>query len=152
MILFADDTNLFCSHKNLSSLTNIVNCEIAKVSEWFKANKLSINMKKSNYMIFKSRQKCLREDLSIVLNGHVIDRINEVAFLGVILDEHVSWKSHISHVARNISKSIGMIYKASFCLSKSSLRMLYYSLTYPYLQYCVIVWGSTYISFKSKTD
>ncbi len=69
LILFADDTNLFCSHKNLFSLTNIVNCEIAKVSEWFKAKKLSINMKKSNYMIFKSRQKCLREDFSIVLNG-----------------------------------------------------------------------------------
>jgi hypothetical protein len=144
MILFADDTiNLFCSHKDFSSLGNIINSEIEKLSEWFKANKLSINIKKSNYMIFKPRQKGLVNDLSITLNGHIIDRVKEVAFLGVILDEHFSWKPHISQVARKISKSIGIIYKASFSLSKSSLFKLYYSLVYPYLQYCLIVWGST---------
>jgi hypothetical protein len=53
-------------------------------------------------------------DLSIMINGLVIDRVEEVVFLGVILDEHISWKPHISHVARKISKSIGIIYKASF--------------------------------------
>ena len=62
-------------------------------------------------------------------------------FLGVILDENLSWKSHFSHIANKISKSIGVIYKASFCLPLESLRTLYYSTIYPYLQYCVIVWG-----------
>jgi hypothetical protein len=81
-----------------------------------------------------------------MINGCVIDRVKEVVFLGVILDEHISWKPHISHVARKISKSIGIIYKASFFLSKSSLCKLYYSLVYPYLQYCITVWGSTYPS------
>ena len=57
---------------------------------------------------------------------------------------YLSWKPHISQVARKISKSIGIIHKASFSLSKSSLLKLYYSLVYPYLQYCLIVWGSTY--------
>ena len=65
-------------------------------------------------------------------------------FLGVILDENLSWKSHFSHIANKISKSIGVIYKASFCLPLESLRILYYSMIYPYLQYCVIVWGLTY--------
>ena len=51
-----------------------------------------------------------------------------------------------SHVARNISKSIGIIYKASFCLYRQALRTLYYALVYPYLHYCVTVWGSTYPS------
>ena len=64
----------------------------------------------------------------------------------MILDEHLSWKAHISHVANKISKSVGIIYRASFCLFKSSLRTLYYSLVYPYLQYCITVWGSTYPS------
>jgi hypothetical protein len=81
-----------------------------------------------------------------MINGCVIDRVKEVVFLGVILDEHISWKPHISHVARKISKSIGIIYKASFFLSKSSLCKLYYLLVYPYLQYCFTVWGSTYPS------
>ena len=104
LILFADDTNFF-SHNDLYSLTNIVNCEIERLSEWFKANKLSINIKKSNYMIFKPRQKIIHNDFSIMLNDCAIDRVKEIVFLGVILDEHISWKPHISHVARKISKS-----------------------------------------------
>ena len=95
-------------------------------------------------MIFKPRQIELVNDLSITLNGHIIDRVKEVAFLCDILDEHLSWKPHISQVARKISKSISIIHKTSFSLSKSSLFKLYYSLVYPYLHYCLIVWGSTY--------
>ena len=72
--------------------------------------------------------------------------MKETVFLGVILDEHLSWKPHILSVSRKISKSIGIIYKSSFCLPKTSLRSLYYSLVYPYLTYCVSVWGSTYQS------
>ena len=67
-------------------------------------------------------------------------------FLGVILDKNLSWKPHILNVSRKISKSIGIIYKASFCLPSTALVTLYYSLVYPYLMYCVSVWGSTYKS------
>ena len=67
-------------------------------------------------------------------------------FLGVILDENLSWKPHILNVSRKISKSIGIIYKASFCLPSTALVTIYYSLIYPYLMYCVSVWGSTYKS------
>ena len=67
-------------------------------------------------------------------------------FLGVILDQNLSWKSHIHNVARKISKTLGIIYKASFCLNEASLCTLYFSLVYPYLCYCVGVWGSTYPS------
>ena len=105
LILFADDTNVFFSHNDFSSLTNIVNCEIERLSEWFKANKLSINTKKSNYTIFKPRQKrILHNDLSIMINGRVIDRVKEIVFLGVILDEHISWKPHISRCPNTLTQ------------------------------------------------
>ena len=103
-----------------------------KLSEWFKANMLSINIKKSNHMVLKHRQKRLNFDLLLMLNGHKIDLIKEVVSLGVILNEHISWKPHSSHVARKISKSIAIIHKSSFCLSKSCLYTLYYALIYPY--------------------
>ena len=65
----------------------------------------------------------------------------------MIIDEALSWKSHVTNVARKIAKSVGIICKASFCLSSiSSLYTLYYSLVYPYFVYCIFVWGSTYIS------
>ena len=63
-----------------------------------------------------------------------------------VLDEHLSWKPQIQNVPRKVSKSVGIIYKSNFCLNKTSLCTLYYSLVYPYLHYCATVWGSTYQS------
>jgi hypothetical protein len=97
-------------------------------------------------MIFRPKQKSCNVYVNIVLSSHQIYLINEVSFLGIILDEHLSWKSHISHVTRKMSKSIGISKMASFYLSKSTLLTLYYSLVYPYMQYCILVWGSTYPS------
>ena len=103
-ILFADDTNLFLSHNDLSFMMNTINSELLKLSEWFKANKLSINIQKSSYMIFKTRQKRYIPEFSIEINNTKIKRVNEVVFLGVVLDENLSWKPHISHTSRKISK------------------------------------------------
>ncbi len=143
LILFADDTNIFFSD-DMSQLMNVVNSQMEKISEWFRANMLSLNEKKSNFMIFRPRQKRQTIELLLKINGQKIDNVKETMFLGVILDEHMSWKSQISHIASKISKSIGIIYKSSFYLSKSALRTLYYALIYLYIQYCIIIWGSTY--------
>ena len=89
MVLFADDTNVFYSHNDSSYLTNIMNTELRKLSDWFKANKLSINVAKSKYMIFKPRQK----SHPIEVNSYKLEKVVVVVFLGVILDEHLSWKS-----------------------------------------------------------
>ena len=147
-ILFADDTNIFYSHKDQNYLMEIVNTELNKLSScaWFQANKLSISIKKSNFILFKTKQNRRKLDLHFSINENEIDRVHEVLFLGVILDEHFSWKPQIQNVARKISKSIGIICKSSFYLNKNSLCTLYYSLVYPYLHYCASVWGSTYQS------
>ena len=92
VILFADDRNVFYSHIDSSILTRVLKSEIDKLSEWFKANKLSLNLDKTKYMSFKSKQK--KESLNI--NNCEIKQVNEVVFLGVILDEHLSWKPQIA--------------------------------------------------------
>ena len=97
-------------------------------------------------MVFRPRQRRQTLDLSINIDKNNIECVKETVFLGVVLDEHLSWKPDIINVSRKISKSIGIIYKSSFCLPKTSLRSLYYTLVYPYLIYCVSVWGSTYHS------
>ena len=97
-------------------------------------------------MIFKPKQKKCYINPKIALNNYEIDLVNEASFLGVILDEHLTWKSHIAQTSRKISKSVGIIKKASFYLHTRALVMLYYSLVYPYMQYCILVWGSTYPS------
>ena len=73
-----------------------------------------------------------------------MNKVKEVNFLGVILGETLSGKPHISQVASKVSKSVGVIHKSSFCLTRTALCTLYYSLIYSYLQYCMLEWGSTY--------
>ena len=74
----------------------IVNYELKKLSSWFQANKLSINIKKkSNFTLFQTKQNRQKLDLHFSINDIEIDRVNEVLLLGVILDEHLSWKSQI---------------------------------------------------------
>ena len=80
--------------------------------------------------------------MQISVNEQRIEQVKETVFLGVVLDEHLTWKPLISHdqVAHKISKSIGVINRARFFLPKPCLKTLYYCLVYPYLHYCIIVW------------
>ena len=95
-----------------------INLELDKLSIWLQTNKLSVNTNKSNYIVFKSRQGRQPLDLNLEINKCSLNQVSEVVFLGVVLDEHLSWKSHI---ARKISKSIEIIFKSSSCLPKFSL-------------------------------
>ena len=139
--LFVDDTNIFFSHQNLNFIGKTLNEELLYLTDWCWANRLSIKIIKSNFMVFKPRQK--RENLNIKLeiNQWTIDRVKESVFLGVILDENFSWKPHIANIARKVSKSIGIIHKASLCLSTSTLCTFHNSLVYPYFLYYI---SSTY--------
>jgi hypothetical protein len=67
-----------------------------------------------------------------------------VKFLGIFINENISWKHHIDHVCNKISKSIGINSRSRFVLSTRTKLSLYYTLIYPYISYCNIVWSSTY--------
>ena len=97
-------------------------------------------------MVFKPSQKRKSHDIQLLIKDFKLDQVKETIFLGVILDENLNWKSEISHVANKVSKSIGIIGKSHFYLSTKSLRTLYFSLVYPYIFYCNLVWASTYKS------
>ena len=148
LISFADDTNIFFSYTDASYLIEVVNLELKKITCWFYTNKLSINMLR----IFRSRQNRQRLDLAFNISNYSIDRVKEVTFLSVILDEHLTWKSHIQG---KCPEPQVQNYKSSFCLNNSSLRTLYYSPKF----YCVSVWASTYpsnlrrlITFQKETE
>ena len=92
-ILIADYTNIFFLHKDINILSETLNSELSTLTQWCKANKLSITFKKSNFMIFMPRQKKKqRPDMSININNNKIERVKETVFLGVVLDENLSWK------------------------------------------------------------
>ena len=111
-----------------------------------KSNKLSVNLKKSNFVIFRSKQKKkkINTNIPISFDGSPLRQAHSVKFLGIFLDENVTRKPHISHICKKISKSAGIIFRFRFNLSTKTKLLLYYSLIYPYLTYCNLPWSSTY--------
>ena len=142
-VLFADDSNFFIQGKNLSEMVSTLNNELVSLVYWINANKLSLNIEKTNFILFKQRNKQTDMNDEIQINTTSISRIYQTKFLGVVISSDLSWDHHTKYVCSKISKGIGIIYKARFKLNLQSLVSLYYSFVYPYLSYCLEVWGST---------
>ena len=85
------------SHKDKDCLTNIPDAELNKLSLWFRANRLSLNLKKTKFIVFKPCQKRTNQTIQLLINSQKIDQVKETVFLGVIMDENLNWKSEISH-------------------------------------------------------
>ena len=137
--MFADDTVLFCSHKNSQNVQAIVNNELHKVSKWFCSNKLSLSLNKTKYMIL-SKSKT-NEPFFIQINGFEIEQTHSYKYLGVIIDDKLKWHDHITYICRKISKFSGLFYRIRHVATTKILLMLYYALVYPHLQYNIIDWG-----------
>ena len=148
-ILFADDTNAFNMGKDLNLLCKTVNEELEKIQDWLNCNKLSLNVSKTHYMIF-SPSSIKVKDLEIKLNNVTISRVYVTKFLGVQIDEKLTWNAHIDYTCKKLAKCIGILCKARRQFNKPTLISLYYSFAYPYLIYCNHVWGNTYPSNLNK--
>ena len=145
-LLFADDTSICYASCDPIVLATVLNEALLNISTWMKANKLSVNIDKTNYIIFQPTQKKSTYEILLLHDDRLITQKKQIKFLGVLLDENLSWKPHINYVCKKFSKSIGVIYRARFNLSKSTKLSLYYTLIYPYLIYCNTIWSSTYVS------
>ena len=140
-ILFADDTNIFLNGKNTDELVQCMNCELNKVVIWLAANKLSLNIKKTHFMIFRSKRCCIDNQQDIRICDQKIEFVEHTKFLGIYIDSKLSWSQHISYLKTKLSKGIGVLRKARKLLSRDMLVTLYNSLVFPYLNYCLEVWG-----------
>ena len=83
-------------------------------------------------------------------DGVLLKQEKVVKFFGVFIDEHLTWKPHITYFCKKISKSIGLMFRSRFLLSVTTKKFLYYTLIYPYLTYCTTVWSSTYVTHLNR--
>lgn len=169
-ILFADDTTILYSHPEIETKNDLINNELLEVSNWFKANKLSINASKTNYMLLGTQPgtskyigKCdstkdgpetifdqtIAEDsvnsskmLNFVLDDVNLDRVNITKFLGVLIDENLTWKYHIEAISKTISRNIGVLNKLKHFVPDQILHTLYCTLVMPYINYGILIWGN----------
>ena len=145
--LFADDTNIYCESDNLYQLQRTVNKELRKVKLWLDVNKLSLNIDKTNFIIFKSPHHPSSETVSIKIGNCPIKQTRYVKFLGVLLDENLSWKYHLTELSKKLARTCGMFFKVRHFLPINVFICLYNSLFSPFLQYGILVWGLTYETY-----
>ena len=144
--LFADDSNLFCSHKSLQCLEAKVNVELNNVNNWLCVNKLSLNIDKSNFVIFHPSQKKAQYPINLIINNKILEEKKYVKYLGIIMDCNLNWKQHIHELSKKVSRSIGILSKLCHYVPQSILIQIYYSIVFPFLIYGVLIWGNTYKS------
>jgi hypothetical protein len=142
-IMFADDSNLFTSGSNLPDMINTINEQIPLLVDWLRANRLSLNIAKTHFMIFGLKNKAIAENINITIGGSKLEIVTSTKFLGIILDSNLNFKQHISSTTKKIAKSIGIISIARRNLNQKTLLQLYFSFVYPYLSYCVLTWGNS---------
>ena len=158
ILSFADDTTLFLSNSDIGSLYEEANKEMNSLYMWFCANKLSLNAKKTKYIILKPHsKKCSVENRKLSIDGVSLERIGNdcvsksTKFLGICLDENLTWKHHIANVNSKISRALFSIKQVKNILPVSMLNKLYFALIHPHLIYGILSWGSAGKSTLQKT-
>ena len=143
VFLFADDTAMTIKAKTFDELQIKIDNVLPNISQWFFANRLSLNTNKTMYQIY-ARTKT--KELVVQINGSNIKRQQSIRYLGVIVDENLKWKNHIKNISSKISRNIGIMGRAKYFLSSRELLFLYNAFVLPYINYCAVVWGRNYIT------
>ena len=148
-VLYADDTSLeipFASLEitnSIDDLNTTINNELNKIYDWLCVNKLSINVGKTKFMVFHfpQRTNIPNDAFNLEINETAIERVNTFNFLGIHVDETLSWKKHTTYLSLKLSRSIGVIKRLRRFLPPPTLRTLYNSLILPHLLYGILAWG-----------
>ena len=143
VILFADDTTIYSSSQDLKNLHNNVNLDLVHLVDWFRANKLSLNASKSDYILIKhNRQNS--NGYEIRIDGITIDKKTCCKFLGIHIDDKLVWTDHLLHTQSKMSKSMYALNRCKHLVPRPYMKTLYDTLIHPYLMYGISLWGGSY--------
>ena len=141
-ILYADDTTLFSTIQVLATTPFDVNNQLTQIYDWLAVNKLSLNIKKTKYIVFHAINKDIDGLIpELKINDIIIERVENFNFLGLIFNEHMFWKHHINTIANKLIKLSGILNKLKRFLPGYILRTLYFSMVQSRLLYGILAWG-----------
>ena len=142
IILYADDTVVYYSSKSVSDLEHHINADLRTVSEWFSRNLLTLNISKCNFVIFGSPQKLNRiQNILVKVEDTCIERTQSFKYLGVTLNQSMSWADHVDAISTKINQRIGLIRRIRDVLPLQVRVTLYNTLILPLFDYGDVIWG-----------
>lgn len=148
-ILFADDRTLSYSFSKANMEIAIkINNELVSANSWLDANKICINVDKTKFMTFTYKRHI---DVPLLKMGNAnISEVDNIKFLGMYLDRHLTFKYHVDYISTKISKSIGILYKLKYFLPPEVLKIIYLSLVQPYIFYGIEAWVASHRNVTDK--
>ena len=135
LYLFPDDTSIYYYANDLITLQKVINRELRKVRKWLEANRLALNISKTNCVIFHSPPKKINEFIKIKLGQKAINQVNCIKYLGIFIDSTLSWKPHVTELSKKLVRNCGIFFKIRHYVNPDTLKLLYYSLFYSFLSY-----------------
>ena len=138
---------MFLSGKDPDDLIRTMNEEMVKVIDWLQINRLSLNLNKTHFILFRRKRVRISLSTDLIINNVKIDMIERTKFLGVMIDQNMSFQSHINYIKGKVARGIGILYKSKPYFSFETMRVLYNAFIYPYFTYCIEVWCNTYQSY-----
>ena len=143
LILFADDTSILLHDKNLKSLIDKAKSSLTKIQSWFLTNKLSLSIEKSQYIVYRSsKRKLTVRAVYIKINGSKFNRVKEVEYLGLTLDENMNWRTHINKLCSNEARYFSVFFNIRSYMPEKLRKTFYYAFIYSRIQYGIEVYGS----------
>ena len=139
--LFADDTTILCSNKDFDILYHEIEIDLANLIDWFNANKLSLNIEKTNYILFKAKNSnfSAKRELSIV--NKVINNVTQTKFLGLYIDDKLSWNKHINNLITKLIKNTYLINTSKRLIPGWAKCSLYNAHIKSHISYGILLWG-----------
>ena len=138
-ILYADDANIIISGENIYEVEEQLDRLTGALVEWVNANGLLLSLKKTNFMLFSRHN--IKQSPIVSINNVQISRVHEAKFLGVILDEKLTWASHIKALKVKMARYVGIMYRIRTHLPLSVRVQIYHSFVQSHLNFCSLVWG-----------
>ena len=138
VILFADDTTIFLGHRNLNYLNWCLSVDLQHISDWFLANKLTLNIGKSHYLHFGPKNTMVE----LKIDDVNLTEPQSLKFLGVLLDKSLSWNHHINNLANKLKRNLHLLRMGKNKLDVHTLKMVYHAHFESHLLYGLPIWGS----------
>ena len=147
---FADDTALLIDSNNTTELQTLTNTELANINQWMTANNVVVNANKAIALNISPNMRNNIDTLSYVFNGETVCSSDSAKYLGITIDNQLSFKTHISNLESKIARSVGVIAKLSYYLPHDILLTLYYSLVHSHFLYALPVGAFTHKTYLTK--
>ena len=146
-VMYADDTTLISTMETFSinelngNTASSINIELNKIREWLKLNRLTLNVEKTKYMLFRTSKKKVQTLLLLQMDNKIIDKVLDFNFLGIHFNEQLNWKRHIDKLSVKCCRILGILNRLKRILPLNIKIILYNSLMLPHLNYGITLWG-----------